>query len=228
MMSIRLPFWLRVVALVGVTVLVTGAGLFGYRYYTRPVTLTVAVGSLDGEAAKAMSAIAGELVSINAGVRLKIIDTGNVFEAAKQFSAGNVDLAVVRGDIGDLSQAQAIVVMSHVVALLIAPPGSTLDSVDKLKGRRVGVIGGEANSKIVDVLSKEYGLDRAKVFKDIAIPDARRAVQSKEVSALLVVIPLAQKYLSLVRGFFQAGPKALPVLDPHRFCCGDRRNGTSL
>ncbi|MGB8608430.1 TAXI family TRAP transporter solute-binding subunit, partial [Bradyrhizobium sp.] len=27
-------------------------------------------------------------------------------------------------------------------------------------------------------------------------------------------IPLAQKYLSLVRGFFQAGPKALPVLIP--------------
>ena len=214
MMSIRLPFWLRVVSLVGVAVLVTGAALFGYRYYTRPVTLTVAVGSLDGEAAKAMSAIAGELVSINAAVRLKIIDTGNVFEAAKQFAAGKVDLAVVRGDIGDLSQAQAIVVMSHVVALIVAPPGSTLDSVDKLKGRRVGVIGGEANSKIVDVLSKEYGLDRAKVFKDIAIPDARRAVQSKEVSALLVVIPLAQKYLSLVRGFFQAGPKALPVLIP--------------
>ena len=214
MMSIRLPFWLRVVSLVGVAVLVTGAALFGYRYYTRPVTLTVAVGSLDGEAAKAMSAIAGELVSINAAVRLKIIDTGNVFEAAKQFAAGKVDLAVVRGDIGDLSQAQAIVVISHVVALIVAPPGSTLDSVDKLKGRRVGVIGGEANSKIVDVLSKEYGLDRAKVFKDIAIPDARRAVQSKEVSALLVVIPLAQKYLSLVRGFFQAGPKALPVLIP--------------
>ena len=214
MMSIRLPFWLRVVSLVGVAVLVTGAALFGYRYYTRPVTLTVAVGSLDGEAAKAMSAIAGELVSINAAVRLKIIDTGNVFEAAKQFAAGKVDLAVVRGDIGDLSQAQAIVVMSHVVALIVAPPGSTLDSVDKLKGRRVGVIGGEANSKLVDVLSQEYGLDRAKVFKDIAIPDARRAVQSKEVSAVLVVIPLAQKYLSLVRGFFQAGPKALPVLIP--------------
>ena len=64
------------------------------------------------------------------------------------------------------------------------------------------------------MLSKEYGLDRAKVFKDIALPDARRAIQSKEVSALLVVIPLAEKYLSLVRDFFQQGPKALPVLIP--------------
>jgi hypothetical protein len=83
-----------------------------------------------------------------------------------------------------------------------------------LKGRRVGVISGETNTKIVDVLSREFGLDRAKVFKDIALPDARHAIQSKEVSALLVVIPLAGKYLSLVRDFFQQGPKALPVLLP--------------
>ena len=124
------------------------------------------------------------------------------------------DLAGVRGDVGDLSQAQAVVVVSHVAALIIAPPGSTIDSMDKLKGRRVGVIGGDANAKIVDVLSKEYGLDRAKVFKDIALSDARRAIQSKEVGALLIVIPLAEKYLSLVRGFFQQGPKASPVLIP--------------
>jgi TRAP-type uncharacterized transport system substrate-binding protein len=176
--------------------------------------LTVAVGSIDGEAAKAMSAMASRLVSTNAPVRLTVIDSGTTVEAAKAFSAGNVDLAVVRGDVGDLSQAQAVVVVSHVVALIVAPPGSSIDSMNKLKGRRVGVIGGDANTKLVDVLSKEYGLDRAKVFKDIALSDARRAIQSKEVGALLVVIPLAEKYLSLLRGFVQQGPKALPVLIP--------------
>jgi hypothetical protein len=101
-----------------------------------------------------------------------------------------------------------------VVALIIAPPGSTIDGVDKLKGRRVGVIGGDANAKIVEVLSKEYGLDRTKVFKDIVLSDARKAIQSKEVDALLIVIPLAEKYLSLVKGVVQQGPKALPVLIP--------------
>jgi TRAP-type uncharacterized transport system substrate-binding protein len=172
------------------------------------------VGSIDGEAAKAMSAMASRLVSTNAPVRLTVIDSGTTVEAAKAFSAGNVDLAVVRGDVGDLSQAQAVVIVSHVVALIVAPPGSSIDSMNKLKGRRVGVIGGDANTKLVDVLSKEYGLDRAKVFKDIALSDARRAIQSKEVSALLIVIPLAEKYLSLLRGFVQQGPKALPVLIP--------------
>jgi len=147
-------------------------------------------------------------------VRLKVIDSGTVVEAAKAFAAGNADLAVVRGDVGDLSQAQAVVVVSHVAALLIAPPGSTIDSINKLKGHRVGVISGDANTKIVDVLSKEYGFDRTKMFKDIALSDARQAIQSKEVSALLIVIPLAEKYLSLVRGVFQQGSKALPVLIP--------------
>jgi TRAP-type uncharacterized transport system substrate-binding protein len=214
MVSPNFPLWLRFVLLVGVVGLVSGASLVAYRYYTRPVTLSVAVGSIDGEAAKAMSAIASRLVSTNAPVRLGVIDSGTAPEAAKAFSAGHADLAVVRGDIGDLSQARAVVIVSHLVALVIAPPGSTIDSMEKLKGRRIGVIGGEANTRIVDVLSKEYGFDRAKVFRDLALPDARRALQSKEVSALLIVIPLAEKYLSLVRGFFQQGPKALPVLIP--------------
>jgi TRAP-type uncharacterized transport system substrate-binding protein len=214
MMSIRLPLWLRATLVVGVVVLASGAGLFAYRYYTRPVTLTLAVGSIDGEAAKAMSAIAGRLASNNASVRLNVVDSGTALGAAKAFSDGKVDLAVVRGDVGDLSRAQAVVVMSHVVVLVIAPPGSTIDSMDKLKGRRVGVLGGDANTKIVDVLSKEYGLDRTKVFRDIALPDARRAIQSKEVGALLIVMPLAGKYLSMVRDIFQQGPKALPTLIP--------------
>jgi TRAP-type uncharacterized transport system substrate-binding protein len=159
-----------------------------------------------------MSDIAGRLVTTNAPVRLKVIDSGTALGAANAFSAGKVDLAVVRGDVGDLSQAKAVVVVSHMVVLIVAPPDSTIDSMDKLKGRRIGVIGGDANTKIVDVLSKEYGFDREKTFKDIALTDARRAIQSKEVAAVLVVIPLVQKYLSLVRGFSQQGPKALPTL----------------
>jgi TRAP-type uncharacterized transport system substrate-binding protein len=212
MTSSNVPLWLRFVLLIGVVGLAAGAGLLAYRYYTRPVTLSVAVGSIDGEATKMMSDIAGRLVTTNAPVRLKVIDSGTALGAANAFSAGKVDLAVVRGDVGDLSQAKAVVVVSHMVVLVVAPPGSTIDSMDKLKGRSIGVIGGEANTKIVDVLSKEYGFDREKTFKDIPLTDARRAIQSKEVAAVLVVIPLVQKYLSLVRGFSQQGPKALPTL----------------
>jgi TRAP-type uncharacterized transport system substrate-binding protein len=213
MNATRLPLWRRIVLLAGVLVAVAGLSLLGYRYYTRPVTLTIAVGSIDGEAAKAMSAIASRLASIKAPVRLNVTDTGTAPEAAKAFAAGKADLAVVRGDAGDLSQAQAVVVVAHMTALIIAPPGSPITSLSALKGRTVGVLGGEANAKILDVLNNTYDLARAKVlFKNLALTEARQALQSKEVSALLVVIPLSAKYLTLVRGLFQQGPKAPPVL----------------
>jgi TRAP-type uncharacterized transport system substrate-binding protein len=215
MVSIRMPFWLRVISLFGVIIFCIGVGLFGYRWYNRPVTLTVAAGSIDGEAAKAMSAMAGQFVSDGAPVRFKVIDTGTALESAKAFAAGNVDLAVVRGDVGDLSQAQAIVVLTHVTVLLIAPPGSNIDGIDKLKGRTIGVLAGETNSKIVDVLNKTFDLPRSKtVFKNLTLQEARQAIQSKQVSALLVVIPLTEKYLSLVKGLFPQGSKTLPVLIP--------------
>jgi hypothetical protein len=57
----RLPTWLRIV-LVGVLVVVaSAAGLFGYRYFTQPTTLTIAAGSYDGEAVRVLSAIASRL-----------------------------------------------------------------------------------------------------------------------------------------------------------------------
>src|SRR3981081_994065 len=135
MNSIRLSLWRRVVLFAGVVVVVTGGSLLGYRYYTRPVTLTVAVGSIDGEAEKAMSAIASKLVSINAPVRLTIIDSGTGLAAGKAFAAGMAHLAVVRGAGGVLSEARAVVVVSLVGALVIAPPDSPIDSIAKLKGR---------------------------------------------------------------------------------------------
>jgi len=62
-------------------------------------------------------------------------------------------------------------------------------------------------------LTKEYDLVPAN-FKNIALTDVKQAIQSKQVSALLVAIPLAEKYLSLVRGFFQLDHKKIPVLIP--------------
>jgi TRAP-type uncharacterized transport system substrate-binding protein len=213
--SIGMPRWLRVVLVAGVVILLAGSAAFAYRWYSRPTALTIAVGSSDGEAARIISAIAGRLVSMKAPVRLSVVDTSSALEAANAFSSGKVDLAVVRGDVGDLSQAQAVIVVAHAVALLIAPPGSSTTEVTDLKRSVVGVIGGETNQKIVQVLTDEYDLGRAGVtFKDIAPPDARRALESRQVRAMLVVVPLAEKYLSLVRGLFNQNAKTAPVLIP--------------
>jgi TRAP-type uncharacterized transport system substrate-binding protein len=213
-----LPFWVRAILLAGAICVLVGAGLITYRYYTRPTTMTVAVGSLDGEARQAASVIAGHLATTNSSVRLKVENAGTVLDAAKALAAGDVDLAVVRADVGNFSQARSVALMGHGVAMLVAPPGSNITSIEKLKDHTVGVVGGEINHRIVEVLEKEYDLAHANVtFKDIAPADARRAVQSKEVSALLLVVPLTERYLSLVRGLFREGQNSSPVLIPIDF-----------
>jgi TRAP-type uncharacterized transport system substrate-binding protein len=199
----------------GLVILAASASLFAYRWYVRPVTLSIAVGSLDGEAPKVVSALASRLAEINAPVRLKIVETTGALESANAFSSDKTDLAVVRGDVGDLSQAQAIVVLAQAVVLLIAPPGSSIKEMADLKRVTVGVIGQKTNQKVIDVLTKAYALDRANVtFKDVALTDVRRALDAREVRVLLVVLPLTEKYLSLVRGFFPQSAKTSPVLIP--------------
>lgn len=215
MVPAKIPVWLRSVIVASAVVLALGAGWFGYRWYSRPTTLTIAVGSLDGEAARLVSALASRLAVVNAPVRLRLVETTNAVDAAEQFAAQKVELAVVRGDVGDLSHAQAIVVLAHAVVLLVAPPGSAITDIAGLKRISVGVIGGEINRNIVNVLNDEYGLGRANVtFRNLQPADARRALDTKEVRAVLIVVPLVEKYLALLRGLFLQSPKTAPILLP--------------
>lgn len=75
------------------------------------------------------------------------------------------------------------------------------------------MVGGEINRAVVSALRQQYDLDRANVkFKDVSLPEARRAVDARSVDALLLVIPLTPKYLSLARGLFPQNPKSQPGL----------------
>ena len=47
--SSALPFWARALLLAGIAGIVLGAGLVAWRLSTGPVTLSLAVGSFDGE-----------------------------------------------------------------------------------------------------------------------------------------------------------------------------------
>src|SRR5665213_2998955 len=149
-----LPLWVRAILLAGVFCIVAAAGLISYRLYMRPKTLTIAVGTLDGEGRQIASIIAGRLATMDSPIRFKVENSG-------------------------------------------------------------GVVGGEINHGVVDALKKEYDLAEANVvFKDIAPAGARAAVTSKEVSALLLVVPLTEKYLSFVKSLFREGPNLSPVLIP--------------
>jgi TRAP-type uncharacterized transport system substrate-binding protein len=154
-MASKLPQWQRVTLVAGLLVVAAALGLFAYSYFTRPLTLTVAVGSRDEEVVRRMSATASGLATTGSHIRLKVIDTGSALEAAKQMVTGKVDLAVVRDDIPDLSDLRTVLLMTHGVAMIIVPSGSSIESVPDLKGKTVGVVGAEINHRIVDALIRE-------------------------------------------------------------------------
>lgn len=212
--STRLPLWLRSLLLAGIALTAIGLALMAYRTYTKPVVLSLGVGSLDGEIVKGATLIANRFGKVSAPVRLNMVKFDTVLDAAKAFAVGRVDLAVVRADVGDLSSARAVALVADGVVMILAPPGSALTSVESLKGHTIGVVGGETNHHLVKVLTGEYNLGTNVTFKDVTPAGARTAVQSKEVDALLLVVPLTKRYLAYIKSVFRNGSNASPVLIP--------------
>ena len=94
--------------------------------------------------------------------------------------------------------------LSHGVVLIMTPSAASADSLGDLRNTAIGVVGGAINQPAVEALKQVYQFDRAKVtFVDVAINDAAAALASGKVHALLIVIPLTEKYLAKVRQFFQ-------------------------
>ncbi len=82
--------------------------------------------------------------------------------------------------------------------------------MDDLKGKTVGVVGGEVNHAVVDALTKEYDTVQMR-FKDLAVADIPQALKSKQVNALLVVTPITEKHLAMIRGLFRERANSGPL-----------------
>jgi len=131
-----------------------------------------------------MSAIASRLVSTNAPVRLKVIDSGTAlgpprpFRTARRIWQWSVAMSAT------CRRRRPIVVVAigraHHRNRRVRP--ST--SMEKLKAHRVGVLGGESQRQDCRRAEQEYGFDRAKYSRTSRWPDARRPF-IQEVSALL-------------------------------------------
>lgn len=209
----NLPRWARVALVVGLLAIVSGASFYGYRYFSKPTTLTIAVGSLDGEGQKLIAALAARMASTKAPVRLNVIDKGTTLEATQAFAKGDVDLAIVRPDLGDMSNARTVVLITYGVLFTIALPGSKAESIEDLKGKTIGVVGGPVNKRLLDALEKEYDFARGKTqFKDVAPADLAQVVKSKQVQALIAVAPVTERYVAQLRTLFPRDAKQMPTL----------------
>jgi TRAP-type uncharacterized transport system substrate-binding protein len=211
-MEFRLPRWLRLILFALMLFVVAGLGIYTLREAVKPVTLKLAMGSLDTESVRVMTALGRRMAATGASVRLSIIEKPTPIEAAEAFAAREADLAVVRGDNEELASARAVVQLTSLAVMILVPPNSPIKTVGDLKGKTVGVVGLSVNQRVLAALVKNYGFTQGSVqFVDIPLfelLDPNR--QPKKYQAAIFIMPLADRYNSIVRAFFPATGKAQP------------------
>ncbi len=210
-MSFRLPRWLRMAAFILVLAAIVGGGLKAMQETMKPTTLKLAVGSLDGEAVRLMTAIGGRLAASKAPVRISVLDKGSPVAAAESFAAGEADLAVVRSDNEELAAARTVVQLANLVLMIVVPPNSPIKTVGDLKGKSVGVVGLETNQRLLATLVKSYGFAQGSVqIVNVPYDQVAEASRAKKHQAAIFAAPLGERYIALVRGFFPATAKSQP------------------
>ena len=200
----KFPRWLRITFVVAGLTAAVVAGIIIYDLANRPRLLRVAVGTLDGDAARLMKALDASLAKSRSPVRLKVVEADGPIEAAAAFNKGDADLAIVRADHADLAKARTVVTMSYAAMLMLAPPGSGVSDMAHLKGKTVGVVGLNVNQRMINTVFKEYELDKAKVaIRDVTVKEVGGALRDKHISAVIVITPMTTRYVSQMRNFFQ-------------------------
>lgn len=206
----RLPLWLRLTLILGLA-LITGAGALGtYRYLARGLTLTIAA-SDEGQIIQILNALATRMAESRKHLRLKVVPTASMAEAADLFEHGKVDLAVLRADIGNQGHARAVVVAAQAVVLVLLPHGSPVEDFDGLKGKRIGVLDAATNEHIVGAIAESYGFDRSR-FVGVTHDEAQALLRSRKIQALLTVAPLSERALAALRSRFDLKSKLRPGL----------------
>ena len=212
-MPFRLPRWLRLSAFLLILCVAIGLSVYGIRQAIKPVTLKLAVGSLDIEATRVLSAIGSRMAATGSPVRIAVVEKPTATEAAEAFAAGEVDLAVVRADAEELGSARAVVQVTNLAVMIMVPPNSPIKTVADLKGKTVGVVGLEVNRRVLAALVQSYGFAQGSVqFVDIPFLQVLDPNRPKKHQAAIFVAPLADKYNAIVRNFFPVAGKAQPSI----------------
>jgi uncharacterized protein len=177
-------------------VVAAGAGLwFGYQAYSRPADLKVAVGPAGSDDHALLTAFSRRLTSTKAAVRLSILSRTNPAEAAQGLESGEVDLAVIRGDLPVPGLARAVAIMQKSAVVIVATDKSkkAVENFGQLKKRKLGIVGSPgANDRLIDRLSAHYGLSASDITRvTLTRDDAVDAVRSGRVDAVLATGPLS-------------------------------------
>ena len=136
-----------------------GITAFTVHYYAQPTVLKIAVGPPKSEDTRMIGAISGQLGRDRAPIRMRVLEKAGSEEAAAAVDNGEADLAVVRRDLAMPTTGQAVAILRRQFVVIMAMPGSGIEKITDLAGRKIGVIGrGRSNFALLEMILLQYDI----------------------------------------------------------------------
>jgi uncharacterized protein len=181
---------LRWLVVVSGCCLALGLAFAGWRQFSKPTHLTVAVGPGGLDDAALVAAFSRLLATGNAPLRLSMIVTPGPVEALDKLAKGQAQLAVIRSDGASFERARAVAILHSDPVVIVTPDKTKIEDFGDLKGKVLGIIGPPgANDPLVAVLRRHYGVTGEAKAIAPAPADVSAALRKRTVDALLFVVP---------------------------------------
>ncbi|WP_083632931.1 TAXI family TRAP transporter solute-binding subunit [Bradyrhizobium sp. NAS96.2] len=198
---------LLLVLAVGFLVFVAAAGALYYAL--KPEVLRIAVGPRGSDDHRVIQAMEEAFASESRTIRLSPLATDGAAESLALLGAGEVDLAVGRGDLEMPADAQTVATVRKNFVVLWSPSGPARQSprrrhppkikeIADLAGHRVGVIGRTpANAALLRVILSASGVEPGKVaISHFSTDHIDELARDLTIDAFMAVGPLDSKITS--------------------------------
>jgi hypothetical protein len=187
-------------------------------FYERPTIVRVAV-ARDSDDHHLLMAYAQVFAREREPVRLRVVPVDSVTASGAALDARQVDLAVVRTDIGMPRDGQTAVILRRSAAILVAPGGSAIARINDLGGRPIGVLvprrGAGANVRVLDMILARYDVEGGGTRKiPLTLADLPAALADRRIEALFAVGPTTSGALASAIDMVAASGSGPPAFIP--------------
>lgn len=129
--------------------------------YQRPTNLRVAV-ARGSDSQRLLATLNQEFSRARTDLRFRLVPVSDSRAAAKTMEDHNVDLAVIRSDLGQPTNAQTALILEHQLLVIATPPDSKISSIADLKGKHILLLSSELTAgeseTVLDMLEEQYAL----------------------------------------------------------------------
>jgi TRAP transporter TAXI family solute receptor len=179
-------------AIVSAVIAFAGAGsMLAWRAnawnFSANQTLRVATVPLSDSGRKFFAALKHEIASQHANIQMSLVETPNAEASAQALKDEKVDAAVVRSDDPAAAEGRTLFVLRNLYVTLLVPATASIDSISKLKGKKIGLLTKDAGiDPMARVVLDFYGVDEAHIVR-LGLKELAASLQHKQLAAVMVV-----------------------------------------